>query len=111
LTSTQWRLYLSSLQIKRANGIPVRLLADGSVVSDAIAWLRRWRLESDESVTLLEEDGHPAFRFRFDGERCILASLDCGEVGWGAALLGKKGRDFEGYLTAKCPERFPGKKH
>lgn len=106
LTSTSWRLYLAGLQLLRGSGVAIRLNGDGKVVSDSIAWLERWRIEPDDSLTLREPDGTVAYQFRLDPDTCLLSSLVCEDPAAKVAVMGRKGTDFAGYLARKCPQRF-----
>lgn len=90
----------------RASGIAIQLEANGKVVSDSIAWLERWQIEADNSLTLRESSGTIAYQFRLDPETCLLSSLVCEDPTAKVAILGPKGTDFAGYLARKCPSRF-----
>ena len=106
LISTSWRLYSTGFQVLRASGVAVQFKADGKIVSDSIAWLERWQIETDGSLTLRESDGTIAYQFRLDPEPCLLSSLVCEDPTAKVAVLGPKGTDFAGYLKRKCPARF-----
>lgn len=60
---------MSSLQIPYKGSLPIRLLADGKVVSDDISWLQCWQKEIHDTITLREEDGKVVYKFQLDEER------------------------------------------
>jgi hypothetical protein len=106
LVSREWRLYSEYFQVQPNEGFQFRFLSDGRVESKNLALITRWQIEADGTVTLQDQDGREARRFRLDGEYCVLAAFDCENERSVPMLLGPKGTDFFGYLVKRCPRRF-----